>query len=186
MLILGSIDLYTVFICNTPFLHVCPLQETFFSKLILLSSFSATTLLTLTAYSGRRLCVLLVSVCPSVCLSRRSITVYRLLIDICRRQTAAAASVIHCDPRDKDRQRDLFFWGTQRNCCSRRNRLMYMYQRHFVIAVSADLSQLPSLSILQLTTAAIDRLPVACNHAGLQAITAKRRSHHLNETKLEF
>ena len=128
-------------------------------------------------------------VCLSVRLSlpfycRRSITVYRLLIDICRRQTAAAASVIHCDPRDKDRQRDLFFWGTQRNCCSRRNRPTY--QRHFVIAVSADLSQLPSLSILQLTTAAIDRLPVACNHAGLQAITAKRRSHHLNETKLEF
>jgi len=33
---------------------------------------------------------------PSVCLSVA-------LIDICRRQRAAAASVLHCDPRNEDR-----------------------------------------------------------------------------------
>jgi len=49
------------------------------------------TIMTPAASSGKRLCVGLVSVCPSVCLSHLS-------IDICRRQRAAAASVLHCDP----------------------------------------------------------------------------------------
>jgi len=32
----------------------------------------------------------------------------RLSIDVCRRQTAAAASVLHRNPRDEDRQRFVF------------------------------------------------------------------------------
>jgi len=43
---------------------------------------------------------------PSVRMSVRlsSHAAYRLSIDICRRQRAAAASVLDCDPTDKDRQ----------------------------------------------------------------------------------
>jgi len=56
-------------------------------------------LLALAASSSECLCVGLVSarpsICPPVCLSRRS-------IDICRRQKAVAASLLHCDPKDED------------------------------------------------------------------------------------
>jgi len=55
---------------------------------------------TLAAISSKRLCIWLVSVRPSVCLSRQSVAgkQLRLSIDICWCQKAAAASVLHCDP----------------------------------------------------------------------------------------
>jgi len=74
-----------------------------------------------------------VGVRPSVCLSVPSIDripAKRLLsIDICRRQRAAAASVLHCDPRSEgqgiDRDLFVFFWHDWFHCLQSFSPLAY-------------------------------------------------------------
>ena len=65
------------------------------------SLYDGSSFISLCASCGARLCIGLVSVRPSVCMSRRSIAGRRQD----SRQSATAASVLRCDQRDEDRHR---------------------------------------------------------------------------------
>ena len=66
---------------------------------------TSTYFLLLATFCSKRLCVGLVSVHPSLCPISRQPESGCCSVHICRHQRAAAASVLHCDPRDEDQHR---------------------------------------------------------------------------------